>query len=237
MQTLELGGLTVRLVGGTDREGGGEGPLVVLMHGFGAPGDDLVALHRVLDVPREVRFAFPHALHTLPWPMGDGRARAWWMIDVEGLERAIAEGRARDLSREMPEGIVPAREAILAMLDALRQRLAPSKLVLGGFSQGAMLATDVALESDVALDGLLLMSGTLLAEDVWTPLAKKRAGLPAMVSHGTHDPILPYEGAERLAATLEAGGLDVDFVRFRGQHEIPPVVLDHAGQLIRRAIG
>jgi phospholipase/carboxylesterase len=237
MQTLELGGLTVRLVGGTDREGGGDGPLVVLLHGFGAPGDDLVALHRVLDVPREVRFAFPHALATLEPPFGDGRARAWWMIDVEGLERAIREGRARDLSREMPVGIDPAREAVVQAIAGLREKLAPSKLVLGGFSQGAMLATDVALRTDLAIDGLVLMSGTMLAEDVWPPLAEKRAGMPAMISHGTHDPILPYEGAERLAAMLKTGGLDVDFVRFRGQHEIPPVVLDHASQLVRRVIG
>lgn len=237
MQTLELGGLTVRLGGGTDREGGGNGPLVVLLHGFGAPGDDLVALHRVLDVPRDVRFAFPHALHTLPWPMGDGRARAWWMIDIEAMERAIAEGRARDLSRERPDGIAPARDAVVAAIAALREKLSPSKLILGGFSQGAMLSTEIALSTDTAIDGLVLMSGTLLSEDDWTPKMKTRAGLPVMVSHGTHDPILPYEGAERLAAALKEGGLAVDFVRFRGQHEIPPVVLEHASALIRRVTG
>jgi predicted esterase len=58
-----------------------------------------------------------------------------------------------------------------------------------------------------------------------------------LVSHGTHDPILPFEGAERLAAALTDGGLEVDFVRFRGQHEIPPVVLEHASALIRRVAG
>jgi phospholipase/carboxylesterase len=141
------------------------------------------------------------------------------------------------MSREMPEGIEPARAAVVAAIAGLREKLAPTKLVLGGFSQGAMLSTDVALQTDTAIDGLVLMSGTLLAEDVWTPLAKKRAGLPAMVSHGTHDPILPYEGGERLATALKSGGLEVDFVRFRGQHEIPPVVLDHASQLIRRVVG
>ncbi len=236
MRTLEVSGLTVRLVGGTDREGGGTGPLVVLLHGFGAPGDDLVPLHRVLDVPREVRFAFPQAPLALPWPLGDGRARAWWMIDVEALERGIAEGRARDLSRDKPDGIAPAREAVVAALGALRGELAPSKVVLGGFSQGAMLSTEVALSTDVALDGLVLMSGTLLAEDEWVPRIPSRAGTKVMISHGTHDPLLPYAGAERLAAAMREGGLDVDFVRFRGQHEIPPVVLDHASALIRRAI-
>jgi phospholipase/carboxylesterase len=233
MQTLELGGLTIRVVGGTDREGGGSGPLVVLLHGFGAPGDDLVALHRVMDVPREVRFAFPHALHTLPFPMGDGRSRAWWMIDIAGLEAAIAEGRTRDLSREKPDGIDTARAAVKLAVEGLRAALSPSKLVLGGFSQGAMLSTDLALRTELPIDGLLSMSGTLLTEDEWKPLMPKRRGLRAMLSHGTHDPILPYDGSERLAAALKDAEWNVDFVRFRGQHEIPPVVLEHASKLIR----
>lgn len=233
MQTLSIAGLTVRLVGGTDREGGGDGPLVVLLHGFGAPGDDLVSLHRVLDVPRETRFAFPHALHSLGTPYGYGDARAWWNIDMAALEAALAEGRTRDLSRDVPEGIDEARAAIAEMLTTLRARLSPSKLVLGGFSQGAMLSTDVALRTDLPIDALALMSGTWLAEDEWRPRIAARAGLRALVSHGTHDPLLPFALAQKLAQELGEGGVRVDFVGFRGQHEIPPVVLQHLGALIR----
>jgi phospholipase/carboxylesterase len=43
-----LGGLKVRLVGGSDGRGGGDGPVVLLLHGFGAPGDDLVPLADVI---------------------------------------------------------------------------------------------------------------------------------------------------------------------------------------------
>ena len=88
MREAIFGGLRVRITGGSDREGGrkGEGPTVVLLHGFGAPGDDLVPLWRVLDVPREVRFVFPAA--PLPLDMGYGDARAWWLIDMERIERA-----------------------------------------------------------------------------------------------------------------------------------------------------
>ena len=236
MQTLELAGLTVRLVGGADQEGGGDGPLVVLLHGFGASGDDLVALQRAMDVPREVRFAFPHALHTIPRPMGDGRQRAWWMIDIEALERAISGGRARDLSREKPLGIDEARTAVVSAIGELSAKLSPSNLIVGGFSQGAMLATDVALRSDLAIDGLVSMSGTLLTEYEWRPLMARRRGVRAMLSHGTHDPILPYDGSERLAAELTSAGWSVDFVPFRGQHEIPPIVLDHASALVRAVI-
>src|SRR5947209_15886119 len=47
MKESMVAGLRVRWAGGDDREGGGDGPLVILMHGFGAPGDDLVPLWRV----------------------------------------------------------------------------------------------------------------------------------------------------------------------------------------------
>lgn len=236
MRTLEIGGQRVRLVGGTDREGGGKGPLVVLLHGFGAPGDDLVALHRVLDVPREARFAFPHAPLSLGGPFGMGDARAWWHIDMVALEAALASGSTRDLSRDEPVGLDEARAHVVEVMDALRAELSPSRLVLGGFSQGAMLATDVALRTDQNIDALALMSGTLLAEDVWLPRMAKRRGLPALVSHGTHDPILPFALAERLAAELTKAGIAVDFVKFRGQHEIPPVVLERLGALIKGGV-
>ncbi|MBW2213652.1 MAG: hypothetical protein JRF48_04305, partial [Deltaproteobacteria bacterium] len=79
MREERFAGITVRLTGGEDREGGGDGPLVVLMHGFGAPGTDLVGLWRVLDVPSSMRFAFPEAPHEIPGMFG---ARAWWMLDL-----------------------------------------------------------------------------------------------------------------------------------------------------------
>ena len=61
MRQERFGGLNVRITGGTDGKGGGRGPLVLLLHGFGAPGDDLVSLADVLNVPTGTRFVFPKA--------------------------------------------------------------------------------------------------------------------------------------------------------------------------------
>lgn len=214
MRTTTLGQLTVHLTGGTDREGGGDGPLVVLLHGFGAPGTDLVPLWRELGAPPGTRFAFPEAPLALD---AYGDARAWWMIDLEKLEAALAGGELRDLTRDVPEGLAEARERVNAMLDQLD---AP-QIVLGGFSQGAMLALDVALHSERRLAGLALMSGTLLAEHEWLPLMPRRAGLRVVQSHGRLDPLLPFSIAERLRNELTAAGLDVTFIPFNGGHEIP----------------
>jgi phospholipase/carboxylesterase len=232
MRTLKLAGLTVRITGGNDREGGGDGPLVVLLHGFGAPGDDLVPLWRQLDVPRGTRFAFPEAPLELGGGYGD--ARAWWMIDVAALERAVRDGTLRDRSKEMPEGLDAARDQLSAVLSELERELgaAPEQLILGGFSQGAMLSCDLALRTDRPLSGLVLMSGTLLAEDQWTALAPRRSGLPVLQSHGRDDPLLSFVQAERLRDLLRDAGLIVTFSPFNGGHGIAPGMLDTLGAFV-----
>jgi phospholipase/carboxylesterase len=236
MREETIGGLKVRLAGGTDREGGGDGPMLVLMHGFGAPGTDLVPLWRQLAVPRETRFAFPEAPSQLD-AYGPGTdSRAWWMIDMERLERAIRTGEIRDLSREIPEGLSEANARVSAMLDELETRFnAPSsKLILGGFSQGAMLACDVLLKSERQFAGLAVLSGSLVAEQEWSPQLGKCRGLPVLMSHGKSDPILPFMLAERLRDLLAGAGADVQFVPFNGGHGISDGVLEALGQFVTR---
>lgn len=234
-----LGGLTVRLAGGTDREGSGEGPMVVLMHGFGASGTDLVPLWRQLAVPPGTRFAFPEAPIELENLMPGYDSRAWWMIDMERLDRAVRTGEIRDLSNEVPVGMAEANAQIQAMLDELEARFSvPSAgLVLGGFSQGAMLACDVALRSARKLSGLVILSGTLLDESNWTRLMPSRRGLPVFMSHGRADPLLPFALAERLRDCLAAAGLTPEFVPFSGGHGIADSALHALSAFITRVAG
>lgn len=230
MRIDTVGRLRVRLTGGSDREGGGDGPAIVLLHGFGAPGDDLVSLWRILDVPQGTRFVFPEAPLSLP---GYGGGRAWWNIDVLALQRSLASGEPHNRSREVPEGLAEARAGITSMLDTLAQTLKPSKLVLGGFSQGAMLSCDVALQTTLPLAGLVMLSGTFLAEQDWRPRMEAREGLPAFLSHGSSDSMLPFVQSERLRDALAAAGLPVTWVPFNGRHEIPPLVVEALGTFLR----
>ncbi len=234
MKVEQIGGLKVRLTGGSDGRGGGTGPAVVLLHGWGAPGDDLVPLGSEIDAPTGTRFVFPEA--PLPLQMGFGNSRGWWMLDIERRQREVAAGRARDLSREVPKGLAEARASVMALLDELEHRLGAQQIVLGGFSQGAMLACDVALRSARPLAGLVMLSGTLLAADEWTPLMPKRKGLRVFQSHGSADPLLPYFMAEQLRDQLIQAGLSVDWVGFRGGHEIPGIVLDKLGGYLRTVL-
>jgi phospholipase/carboxylesterase len=236
MREVILAGLKTRLTGGTDGNGGGNGPVVILLHGFGAPGDDLVVLGDVLAVPKGTRFLFPEGHLSLT--MGFGDSRAWWFIDMARIQADRAAGRIRDLSRETPQGLVPAREQMLTFLKGVEQNLGvdPRKTVFGGFSQGAMLSCDALLHTDRPYAGLVQLSGNLVSQPVWGPLMLKRKELPVFQSHGTQDPILPYIGAERLRDALSQAGLAVEWHRFRGGHEIPEPVVQRLGVFLAKVL-
>jgi phospholipase/carboxylesterase len=235
MRRLTAAGLDVVVAGGEDREGGGNGPLVILCHGFGAPGEDLVPLFRQLTVPREVRFAFPAAPLDLSASLGPAYqgGRAWWMIDPKSLEEA-QRGVRRDRSHVVPEGLVEARKMVTDLLGELGQQLAarPESTILGGFSQGAMVSLDVALRLPHRLAGLCLMSGSIVAIDEWQPLLGTQSGVPIVQSHGRADPLLPFDVAEKLRDLLRGAGAELRWVEFSGGHTITGTVLDALGKLV-----
>jgi phospholipase/carboxylesterase len=222
-----LAGLDTQIAG----DPAGDGPVVVLLHGFGAPGDDLVPLARWLDAPPGTRFVFPEAPLEIGGLYGD--SRAWWMLDLESLGQGPI-----DRADEIPDGLAPARAHVIALLDAVRDRFGvrDDRVLLGGFSQGAMLSLDVALHTDRAFAGLILLSGTILAEAVWAPRMAARRGLKVLQSHGDRDELLSFPAAERLRDMLTAAGLDVEWHAFHGAHEIPPDVLRAAGRFATRQL-
>lgn len=198
---------------------------IVLLHGFGAPGDDLAGLAGAIQIPTNGELIFPEAPLSLAELTGQrayGDARAWWMIDMIRLQLAAATGTLRDLSQDVPPGLSEANEKVNAMLDELAKENPEAKLVLGGFSQGSMLSLDVALRSPARkLAGLVLLSSTLIAEPEWKPLFAGRKGLPVFQSHGHSDQILAFEMAKQLEQRLVDGGLEVTFDPFDSGHTIP----------------
>ena len=227
IETVELAGLRTRIYGPADAK-----VTVVLLHGFGAGGDDLVPLGQYMGAPA-ARYVFPAAPLELGGLYGD--SRAWWLIDLMKLEHDLRTGNVRDRRAEVPEGLPEVRAQVSRFLDALEERYAitDADIILGGFSQGAMLSLDVALHRDTPPAALVLMSGTLLAEDEWTPRMKKLAGVPIVQSHGTVDPLLPFFIAEMLRDKLVEAGAQVEFVPFQDGHAIPPNVLAAVGKLVR----
>jgi len=230
MREKRFAGITVRLTGGEDRQGGGDGPLAVLMHGFGAPGTDLVGLWRVLDVPRNVRFAFPEAPHEIPGLFG---ARAWWMLDLARAEQAMAEG-PRSYAQEIPPGMEDATDGVVEMIVALQHELGvPSeRLIVGGFSQGSMAACNAVFTRSVAPGGLVILSGTPVNLEAWKAGMGSKRGVPVFQSHGQDDPLLSFEAAEQLRDEMREAGLSTQWVPFVGGHEIPMQVLEELGRFL-----
>jgi len=214
---------------------------VVLCHGFGAPGTDLVSLAAALMQvePRladSAQFIFPEALLSLAefgYPMG----RAWWHLDLEKLQRLLASRQVDQVRNNQPAGLPAARQAVTDLLaDWSRATRCPlSKCVLGGFSQGAMLSIDAALHLPESPAGLVVLSGSLINEQEWLSLVAARSGMPVFQSHGLYDDLLPYATGLWARDLLRTAGCDVDFVEFPGGHEIPWGVLKKlAGFLVQR---
>ncbi len=216
--------------------------VVVVCHGFGAPGTDLVPLAPELfaikpELERGVRMIFPAAPLSLD-EQGMYGGRAWWHLDVGKLMAAIETGHFRDLRNDCPDDLDAARDMLLRLIDEVQRDtgLPVGRFVLGGFSQGSMLATDVALHLSEAPAALGIFSGTLLCEDRWRALAPQRRGLKVLQSHGYQDPILPFAAAEWLRDLLKEAGMKVTFIPFAGMHTIPYEALEQFAALLCRAL-
>jgi phospholipase/carboxylesterase len=212
---------------------------VILCHGFGATGTDLVSLGPELlrlkpELSSSVRFFFPEAPLALD-ELGMHGSRAWWPLDVERLTAAIEQGELRDLRNETPPGLVEAREKLLALVEQIREStgLETARVVFGGFSQGAMLTTDVALRLPERPAGLCIFSGTLLCQQEWRELVVRRGPLPVLQSHGRQDPLLPFPAAEQLCELMTEAGMPVQFIPFDGPHTIPFAAIEQLAAFLR----
>lgn len=197
---------------------------VVFLHGYGANMHDLFPLWELWHRDR-FNWYFPNGLQSLP--MGYYEGRSWFSIDIAALEKAMREGRHRDMTGFIP----PELEATLSQLELFLLELSQkhNKLILGGFSQGAMCASHLAMKDSFVVDGLILLSGNLLAEERFPP---SKRSIPFYMSHGTSDPVLSVEGAQALEKKLQALNFQGKLSTFRGGHEIPPQVVREVGDFL-----
>ena len=210
-------GLSVAMVTSM-RENERGGTAVVLLHGYGAQGDDLLSLARSLQRPR-TRFVLPAAPLSLP-----GGGRAWWDIEASDRPRYVTD-EAGALPPPPSPQLAAARLAVQAVLARTVQLYAPEQLFIAGFSQGAMLSLDVALAEAPPIQRVAVLSGALLT-DALRLLDAPREQRPAIfISHGREDKRLPFSGAERMKFELERRGFSVTFQPFSGGHEIPEAVV------------
>ena len=213
-------------------EGLPEAPTVILFHGYGADMSDLAPLAGALQAPKGTNWIFPNGHISLSLgPHMEGRA--WFPISLADLEKAQM-GTPIDLTQVVPPGLKKSREHALALIESLDVPM--NRLVLGGFSQGAMLATDVALRLPERPAGLAILSGSLVNSDEWRALAAKYPGFEFFQSHGGYDTVLGLQPARQLTQLLTGAGWKGKLQEFGGGHEIPAEVLIQLGAYLRRVL-
>ncbi|HKM65310.1 MAG TPA: prolyl oligopeptidase family serine peptidase [Acidisphaera sp.] len=168
--------------------------LVVLCHGVGADGRDVIGLatHWAGVLPGAA-FAAPHA----PFPYDQAPfGRQWFSL----ADRSLASLEA---------GVRTAWPILDRFVDAELARLAlpPDAYALAGFSQGAMMALFAGLRRDIAPRAILSFSGALIAPGALADERQNEA--PVMLVHGTDDDVVPAQLTRHAEAVLHAEGIPV----------------------------
>jgi phospholipase/carboxylesterase len=188
----------------------GEGAwTVIVLHGYGAPGDDLVPLAETLAARAPARYVIPAA----PLAMPDGVGRMWFPVGTAATADEVSAARAH----------------VEALIDAEIARGTPADhVIVGGFSQGGILSISLALAGRHRLGGIFVLSGRALPHAPSD--AARLASLPIFESHGQNDARIPFAEGEAFAAEARAARADLTFVPFVGPHTIPPEVAASLGQ-------
>lgn len=210
----------------TIERGGSGPPTLVLLHGYGSRAEDWLQFEDHWRLPPNTRRVFPQAPLRGPF----SGPRGWWWLNLEGH---IPEGeRLPDYTKANPGGIKVASRLVRQVL---KRQSGP--IILGGFSQGAMTSAEIAFQTDQDLAGLILLSGTVVNEEQWAEHFAGRRRLPIFIAHGRRDSVLPFAIMERFQARLMTFGLNVTWVPFDGDHEIPDTVIRAVSAFVNRVVG
>ena len=198
--------------------------LVVLLHGYGANGDDLIELGRVWAgaLPRTA-FVAPNAPDELPFEAMGGRQ--WFPLTFRDPD-------------EYWRGVGTAGPILDRFLDAelARYRLPASRLALVGFSQGTMMALHVAPRRKEALAGVVGYSGHLAGPEHLAADVANRC--PVLLVHGGDDEVIPSAALHLAREHLAAAGFAVEWHMREGLgHGIDEEGLRLGGSFLRAQIG
>ncbi|MEM7709540.1 MAG: phospholipase [Pseudomonadota bacterium] len=185
---------------------------IVLLHGFGSNPEDLMPLARHLGVASGLPVSTPEG------PLSVGSGRAWFPLD--GVTEA-----------NRSERIVEAMSATLGLVHAaIPAGTMLRDVVIGGFSQGAIMALS-ALAAGHEFAGILAFSGRLAA----APIGPLRS-TPVVLAHGKEDRVIPAAEARRTANWLTSAGLRPDLVIEVGLgHAVGPTGFEAASRILERS--
>ncbi len=183
---------------------------VILLHGLGADGNDFAPIVPELHLPssKPLRFVFPNAPLKAVTINNGYIMPAWYditsmdihqRVDMNGMTESIDELK-KLIARENERGI-------------------PSeKIILAGFSQGAVIALMTGLAFPHKLAGIMALSGYLPTSKPEIHPANQTT--PIFVAHGTQDPIIPYTIGLESCDTLNRLGLATSWHSYQMAHSV-----------------
>lgn len=185
---------------------------VIWMHGLGADGNDFVPIVQTLDLSAiPIRFLFPHA-PLQPVTINGGHVmRAWYDIRNTDFD-----------AREDEDGLYRSQRGIVALIKRENQRGIPSdRIVLAGFSQGAVMALQTGLRHSEKLAGILALSGYLaLAEKLDQEATTANQNTPIFMAHGSRDPVVPISLAQISLEHLQKRNYTVEWHEYPIEHTV-----------------
>jgi phospholipase/carboxylesterase len=199
--------------------GGRPQQIVLLLHGYGSNGADLISL-----APHWQQ-ALPDALFLAPnAPQRCGMGYQWWGLSAF-TPQALASGAA---------GAAPAIEAFIDRKLA-EYGLTEAQLAIVGFSQGTMMALHVGLRRKQQLAAIVGYSGMLTgaAELAHATITEP----PVLLIHGSADPIVPVSSLHTAKSALQRLGVEVTTHVSQGLgHSVDPVGLRLGGEFVQKAL-
>ena len=199
------------------------GSMVIFLHGYGANGADLMGLAEPISAHLpDTLFVAPDAPEMIP---GMAFGFQWFPIPwIDGSSEEVAE-----------TGMQASTHDLNAFLDGLmvEEDLLPEQVALFGFSQGTMMALQVAPRRDEPIAGIVGFSGRLIAADMLVDEVVSR--MPVYLAHGDQDDVVPPESMSEAVSALQAAGFkDVyAYVMKDTAHGIAPDALNTALAFLR----
>jgi phospholipase/carboxylesterase len=203
---------------------------IIWMHGLGADGWDFVPLVREIPLPEDLalRFIFPHA-PVRPVTINNGmEMRAWYDIAMSDIARLPDEKSIRE-SQAMVEELI-SRET--------ERGIDPDRIVLAGFSQGGVIALQTGLRARAPLAGIIALSTYLaLEESLDAEATPANRAIPILMAHGTQDPVIPLQLAERSRDALARRGYQVEWHAWPMPHSVCAEEDEAIGEFLMNIFG
>ncbi len=208
-----------------DAISGNPNSLCIILHGYGADGNDLIGLAEPLSqyMP-DTTFVAPNA----PDPCTNNPMGYQW-FPIPWLDGSSEE--------EAEQGIENASEILNDFIDETMaaEGMVPERTVLIGFSQGTMMSLEVGLRRDAQLAGIVGFSGRLVRAEALGEEIKSHP--PVLLVHGDLDDVVPPNSMPEAADILEKNGIKVFTHVSQGTaHGIAPDGLGLALQFMKEVL-